>query len=113
FGQVVAQRRVPAPVGAGDRAQPVQRELVPAGFLTTAEVMVAQQLGRVDQVLGVDLDDLQLGQQQVGDAQRVRQQGEPAGQVQRVAHGERADEYVELPSVHGVVEEQPPVAAQG
>src|ERR1700739_4209014 len=68
FGQVVAQRRVPAPVRAGNCAEPVQRQLVRSWLVFAAHDVIPQQLHGVNQVLGVDLDDLQYGQQQVGDA---------------------------------------------
>ena len=49
------------------------------------------------------MDDLHLGQQEVGERQRLTGNVEAAAQVELVAHVEAIDEHVELAAAHRVV----------
>jgi hypothetical protein len=64
-------------------------------------------------VLRVQLDDLHLGQQQLGERHGRCVELDPLGDRDRVAHLERADEDVHLTAVGRVVVEQPAVAVRG
>jgi hypothetical protein len=64
-------------------------------------------------VLDVEVDDLELGHQDLGGGQRVLALGQALRQRQPVTHLEALDEAVDLAPVVLVVEEQPAVPVEG
>jgi hypothetical protein len=72
--------------------------------------MLAEQQGGVLRVLGVQLDDLELGEQEVARGQRRRVERQPPFELEPVAHLERAHEHVELAG--GPVEDHAAIAVQ-
>lgn len=71
--------------------------------------MVEQQRARIQAVLGIEFDDLELGQQQVRERERFCVGVEAIRETDRMAHAECSDEHVELAPVVAVEEEQPAV----
>jgi hypothetical protein len=75
--------------------------------------VIRQQGQHVGQVLGVDLDDLELGQEQVSRRDRQAGGGQVAIQIEGVAHPEGTDEGIDLTAVERVVMEESAVAVEG
>ncbi len=63
----------------------------------------------IGHVLLVELDDLELGQQELGERHRLGFDLQALGDRQFVAHHERADEHLELAVPRAVPEHQPAV----
>src|SRR2546426_1216105 len=108
-GEVVRECRVPAPIATGDLYQATEVDEVTG---PSTDLMLEQQRLRIDDVFGVDLDDLQLGQQQVSRRQGLRMQLEAIVELERVTHAESPDENIDLALVALVIEEQAAVAVQ-
>src|SRR5215472_2113413 len=75
-----------------------------------AERVVAQQLGEIAGILIGQLDNLQLGQEQIRGRDCGRVERKAAGQLDLVTHVEGVHEDVEL--ARAAVKDQPPVAVQ-
>src|SRR5437763_831450 len=80
------------PVGRGVRVR-----VIPDG-------KADEQAQAVVGVLLVELEDLELGQQQVQRIQRMRHQGQARGELERVAHVQLVDEHVDRQAGLGVGE---------
>ena len=74
--------------------------------------MPEQQRLRIDDVLGVDLHHLQLGQQQVGRRERLWMHLKAIVELERMTHAEGPNEDVDLARVALVIEEETAVAMQ-
>ena len=75
------------------------------------ERMLGEQDQRVEHVLAVDLDDLELRQEELGERQRRRRLGQPVAELEAMAHLEAVHEHVDRP-VAGHVDEVGLLAAE-
>src|SRR4051812_25418768 len=101
-------RAPPAPVVAADLADAHQRDRVRVVVLD--DRVVGEQRERVLVVLVVGLDDLELGEQEVGGRQGAAAVTQPVTQLEHVAGVDGIEEDVGLPFVLTVAEEQPVLA---
>src|SRR5690606_9384115 len=110
--EVELERVVEAPVASGEGGDPLDVDDLPAVAVAAGEREAGEQRVGIAAVLGVELDDLQLGEQQVGGRERVLAHAQLIGQRQPVAHLEGLDERVDLVARRRVLEEQPARAVQ-
>ena len=97
-------------IAAGHLGQAIEVDDVALALV--ADLMIENEGEGVDDVLGVDLHDLQLRQQQVGRRERLRVELKAIVELEGVTHAEPADEDIELPPIALVVEEQAAIAMQ-
>ena len=91
--EVERHRLPPAPVLADQLAEGSEVDRV--GMSVVADREADEQAQAVVGVLLVELEDLQLGQQQVERVQRVRHQRQARRELERVAHVQLVDEHVD------------------
>src|SRR5581483_9491613 len=103
--EVQRHRVVETPLG-GEQAGDVRKIEAPR-LLRLGHVVLQQQHHQILEVLLVDLDDLQLLEQEVGQRDRHRMQVEPALQLDRVAEVEPVEEHVDAPATSGWIVEDP------
>ena len=92
---------------------PIRSRPIVFGLVAGGDLVCGQQVSEVVHVLLVELDDLQLGQEEVRDVERVRNAVDPIGEVQDVTHVEPVHDHVDrgLPVRRGEV--HLPVAVEG
>jgi hypothetical protein len=96
-----SRHRAPQPpVGAGERRDPPH---VDAVVVVLGQLVVEQEAREVERVLVGQLEDLRLGEEEVGQRHRRRVGREALLQRQLVAHPERADEHIDLSAAAGEI----------
>ena len=96
--------------GHVDRALPGARV---GRAIVLRQRVLGQQDQRIEHVLAVDLDDLELRQQELGERQRRARLREPVGELEPVAHLEAVHEDVDRPVARDVDEVGLLAAEQG
>src|SRR5215831_14324594 len=94
-GQVQGHRPPPPPVVPDDRADPAEPDR--ARLVTIPDRVRRAQVQHVLRVLLVQLDDLQLGEQEIRQVEGHRHPREPVLEVDGVAHVQPVDQHVQRP----------------
>ena len=98
----------PPPVGS---AQFVDSVDVDAGVVR-GEVVIGEQGDGVLVVLLVRLDDLELGQEEIGRREGLIEDCHALTEVERVAHLDAVEEHIGLALVDGIKEEEPVLSVE-
>src|SRR3989442_6479046 len=97
--QVAGHRPPPSPVVGDEPADPVERDRPRLVALSDGER--GQQVDDVLLILLIELDNLQLAQQHVGDVERQRHALDPLGERELVAHLDPIDQDVDRSPLRG------------